>query len=279
MLRAYTANVPSRARLLLKYLLFPGTNWVSRDKSAAVKMFRTGTAEKPVRTLDCGCGNAFFTHQAALRNAKCLGITIHEWEKQNCEEMRDFLGYSDEQMEFRVARLDELAADPEQRRQYDQVLLFDVIEHIMDAPATFRQIHDLLDEDGFVYISTPDRDWQRNASRIRVTPVEDGWHVRNGYTFDQLEAVLEQNGFEPIDRLRFGTLGSSLVIWIQHTLFRSKIDPLTVVFYPFLKALSILLSPFRDTHTIFVLARKKRVPAALAPRLTHTRPKLLSLPD
>jgi len=244
-----------------------------------IKMFRKGTPEKPARTLDCGCGNAFFTHQAALRHAKCLGITIHEWEKENCEEMREYLGISEEQMAFRVARLDELATDPAQRRQYDQVLLFDVIEHIMDAPSTFRQIHDLLDEDGFVYITTPDRDWQRNASRLRVTPVEDGWHVRNGYTFEQLEAVLEQNGFEPIDRLRFGTLGSSLVIWIQHTLFRSKIDPLTVLFFPVLKALSLLLSPWRDAHTIFVLARKKRVTTASSSRSSHTRQQLVSLPD
>ncbi len=279
MLRAYTDNVPSRARLLLKYLLFPGTNWVSRDKSRVIKLLRTGTPEKPVRTLDCGCGNAYFTHQAALRHAKCLGITIHEWEKENCEEMRDYLGFSDDQMEFRVDRLDHLAADPTEHKKFDQVLLFDVIEHIMDADATFRQIHDLLDEDGFVYITTPDRDWQRNANRIRVTPVEDGWHVRNGYTFEQLEAVLEANGFEPIDRLRFGTVGSSLVIWIQHTLFRSKIDPLTVLFFPVLKLLSMVLSPWRDTHTIFVLARKKRVPAALSPRQAQVRHQLASIPD
>lgn len=264
MLRPYTANVPSRTRLRLKALMFPGTNWVSRDKSRVVKMLRSGTPDRPVRTLDCGCGNAYFTHQAALRGGRCLGITIHEWEKDNCDEMRDYLGYAEDQMEFRVSSLDQLADDPSYERRFDQVLLFDVIEHIMDANKTFRQIHGLLDEDGFVYITTPNRDWQANASKIRVTPVEDGWHVRNGYTFEQLEAVLEANGFEPIDRLRFGTLGSSLVIWIQHTLFRSKIDPLTVLFFPVLKLLSLVLSPWKDTHTIFVLARKKRATLVMA---------------
>jgi 2-polyprenyl-3-methyl-5-hydroxy-6-metoxy-1,4-benzoquinol methylase len=257
-LRPYTANAPSRARLLLKYLMFPGTNWVSRDKSRVVKMLLAGTPDRPVRTLDCGCGNAYFTHQAALRGGRCLGITIHEWEKDNCEEMRDFLGISEDRMEFRVASLDELAADPTQHARFDQVLLFDVIEHIMDAQKTFRQIHDLLDDDGFVYVTTPNRDWSANASRIRVTRVEDGWHVRNGYTFEQLEAVLEQCGFEPIDRLRFGTIGSRAVMAIQHTLFRTRIDPLTVAFFPLLKLLALVLSPWKDTHTIFVLARKKR---------------------
>jgi hypothetical protein len=172
--------------------------------------------------------------------------------------MRDFLGVDEAAMEFRTCRLDELAADPACRGRFDQVLLLDVIEHIMDAHRTFRQIHDLLDEDGFVYVTTPDRDWQAHSSRIRVTRVEDGWHVRNGYTFEQLERVLEESGFEPIDRLRFGTLGSTLVTWIQHTLFRSRVDVLTVLLFPLLKLLALLLSPWRDTHTIFVLARKRR---------------------
>ena len=50
-----------------------------------------------------------------------------------------------------------------------------------------------------------------------MTRVEDGWHVRNGYTFEQLEAILDECGFEPIDRYRYGTLGSRAVIWVQHT--------------------------------------------------------------
>jgi len=257
-LRPYTANAPSRARLLLKSLMFPGTNWVSRDKSRVTRMLLKGTPDRPVRTLDCGCGNAYFSHQAVLRGATCLGITIHDWERQNCEEMRDFLGVPDDRLEFRVASLETLADDPAHHARFDQVLLLDVIEHIMDAPATFRQIHRLLDDDGFVYITTPDRDWQAHQSSIRVTRHEDGWHVRNGYTFEQLEAVLERNGFEPIDRLRFGSLGSTVVTWLQHSVFRSQIDPLTVLFFPLLKAISVLLSPWKDPHTIFVLARKRR---------------------
>src|SRR3954453_23057395 len=125
MLRANTENLSpaTRVRLWVKYLMFPGTNWVSRDKSRVVRMFLTGTADRPVRTLDCGCGNAYFSHQAVLRGARCLGITIHDWERQNCEEMRDFLCVEGDAMEFVTCRLDELAAAPARQRQFDQVLL------------------------------------------------------------------------------------------------------------------------------------------------------------
>ncbi len=250
------ASLARRAILLVKYLMWPGTNWVSRDKSRLVRMLLAGTPDRPVRTLDCGCGNAYFAHRAALRGV-CTGITIHEWERDRCEEMRRYLGIPEDRMSFRVATLARFAADPSRRGRFDQVLLLDVIEHILDADAALRQVHDLLDDDGFVYVTTPDRDWQGNASRIRVSPREDGWHVRNGYTMEGLEAVLDRNGFEPIDRLRFGTLGSTAVTWIQHTLFRSRIDALTVLLFPLLKLLSIALAPWRDPHTIFVLARKK----------------------
>jgi len=260
MLRAYTENLSptTRARLWLKYLMFPGTNWVSRDKSRVSQMFLTGSPEQSIETLDCGCGNAYFSLQAVRRGARCLGITIHEWEKQNCEGMRAFIGVSDSQLEFRLARLDTLATEPAQHGRFDQVLLLDVIEHILDVPRALGQIRQLLAEDGFVYITTPNRDWQAHSGSIRVTRFEDGWHVRNGYTFEQLEAVLWEAGFEPIDRLRFGTLGSTAVTWIQHRLFRSWIDPLTIAFFPLLKLVAWILSPWRDTHTIFVLARKRR---------------------
>jgi SAM-dependent methyltransferase len=260
MLRLDTQNLSfaQRARLLIKYAMYPGTNWVSREKSRVVRMFLQGTPERPIRTLDCGCGNAFFAYHAVIRGSRCTGITIHEWEKHNCEEMRAFLGLSPQELEFRLATLASLADDHVEHARYDQVLLLDVIEHILDAREALRQIHALLAEDGLVYITTPNRDWQGNASRIRVTRFEDGWHVRNGYTFVQIESLLEETGFEPVDRLRFGSIGSTLITRIQHGLFRKWIDPLTVLFFPVLKLIGILMSPFPDPHTIFVLARKKR---------------------
>ena len=245
-------------RLLLKKWMWPGTNWVSRDKAKLVAALLRGTPERPVRTLDCGCGNAYFTHEAAIRGSSCVGITIHEWERVACEEMRDYLGVPEEKMAFRTARLDEMAGDSACREGFDQVLMLDVIEHIRDARAALGQVRELLNKDGLVMLTTPDRDWQGNFPSCgpRVTRVEDGWHVRNGLTFEQLERLLEESGFEPVDRLRFGTLGSTAVAWIQHNLFGRHIDVLTVALFPALKLLSLVLAPWRDTHTIFVLARK-----------------------
>ncbi|QDV33924.1 class I SAM-dependent methyltransferase [Tautonia plasticadhaerens] len=258
-------GLATRLRLTLKYWLWPGINWVSRDKAAVVKMLQHGTPEAPVRTLDCGCGNAYFAFEAARRGASCLGITIHDWERRSCEEMAEFLGPIGEAMEFRVQRLDDLARDPGAVGSFDQILLFDVIEHIRDDRAALLQLRELLNDDGLVYISTPDRDYQGNADHLRVTRTEDGWHVRNGYTLGQLERLVEECGLEPVDHLRFGTLGTTLVTRIQHKVFRSAILPLTVLTFPLLKLIAWLGSPWADRHTIFVLARK-RADAELAAR-------------
>lgn len=247
----------SALRLLIKRIMYPGSNWASRDKAALTRTLLTGSKERPVRTLDCGCGNAYFSYQAYRRGAACTGITIHDWERRRCEEMRDYLGVPADRMQFAVSTLAAFAADPARQGRFDQVLLLDVIEHIRDDGAALRQIHRLLADDGFLYVTTPDRDWQPILRGPRVTRYEDGWHVRNGYTFEQLEAVLADNGFEPIDRLRFGTLGSTAVMEIQQTLFGRRVDELTVLFFPVLKLVAWALSPWRDTHTIFVLARKR----------------------
>lgn len=252
----------SALRFFIKRIAFPGTNWASRDKSALVRTLLIGSDEKPLRTLDCGCGNAYFSYQACRRGSVCTGITIHDWERRRCDEMRDYLGVPADRMRFLVSTLADFAADPVRHGQFDQVLLLDVIEHILDDGAALRQIYTLLADDGFLYITTPDRDWQPILRGPRVARYENGWHVRNGYTFEQLEAVLARSGFEPIDRLRFGTLGSTVVMEIQQTLFGRWADALTILLFPFLKALTWVLSPWRDTHTIFVLARKRILPAA-----------------
>lgn len=247
----------SRIRLFIKFIMYPGSNWASCDKSAFIRTLLTGSKEKPIRTLDCGCGNAYFSYQAYRRGSICVGITIHDWERRRCEEMRDYLRISPERMRFTVSPLADFAADPTKHGQFDQVLFLDVIEHILDDASALQQIHRLLADDGFVYISTPNRNWQSLFHGPRVTRHEDGWHVRNGYTFEQLELLLGQNRFEPIDRLRFGTLGSTIVMAIQQTLFGRWVDELTVLLFPLLKTLAWFFSPWQNTHTIFVLARKR----------------------
>ena len=252
-----------RAKLLVKRWMWPGANWVSRERAVIVRSFRRGTQDHLLDTLDCGCGNGFFTYHAAIRGSRCLGITVHEWERASCDEMRRYLRIPESHMRFQVSTLGELWKKVEYRNFFDQVLLLEVLEHILDAGAALRQIRDLMKEDGLLFVSTPNRDCQGSypGHGCRVSPWEDGSHVRHGYTFEQLERILETSGFEPLDRASFGTLGSSLVIWIQAHLFRSASTYFTVALLPLLKLLSALLSLWKRPHTISVVARRTPLPS------------------
>ena len=90
---------------------------------------------------------------------------------------------------------------------------------------------------------------------------------------EQLEAILERNQFEPVDHLRFGTLGSSVVTWIQHTLFRSRIDILTVLFFPILKLLAIASPPSRSHTPFSSLPKRNPIPIAVSP-LRESNPEM-----
>ena len=169
--------------------MFPGTNWVSRDKSRVVQDVPDGTPEQPVRTLDCGCGNAYFSHQAVARVHAAWGsrsTTGRSRTARRCA--RSSASPTSSWSSAWGASTSWPPTGPARPLRPGAAARRDRAHH--GRAGCFRQIHDLLDEDGFVYITTPDRDWQAHSGRIRVTRFEDGWHVRNGYTFEQLEAVL-----------------------------------------------------------------------------------------
>lgn len=243
-------------RLALKRMLWPGFNWVSRDKAKLVNLLLRDDDENKIKTLDIGCGNGFFTTQAAQRGNSCVGITIHEWEKEKCEEMRDALSISPERLEFRVSRLSSFSQETVFRHSFDQILMIDMLEHVLDDIGALKQAHDLLSKDGLLFVSVPNRDFEFDKKASHVTRFENGWHVRHGYTFEQLERLLESAGFEPIDRRRYGTLGTAVVGWIQVNILRMN-DLVMIAFFPVLVMIDWLFRPWKKTHTVLVIARKQ----------------------
>ena len=119
MLRLDTENLSlaARARLLVKYAMYPGTNWVSREKAHVVRMFLQGTPERPIQTLDCGCGNAFFSRirpssgtHVARESRSTSGRSA------TARRCGPFWGSRPVELEFRATNLATLADDPAERR-------------------------------------------------------------------------------------------------------------------------------------------------------------------
>ena len=231
---------------------------MSRDKAKLVNLMLTEDADNKISTLDIGCGNGFFTTQAALRGSKCLGITIHEWEKIKCEEMRDALSISSDRLEFQISKLSSFYEEARFRCCFDQILMIDMLEHVIDDIGALKQAYDLLSDDGLLFVSVPNRDFEFDQKASHVTRFENGWHVRHGYTFEQLEHLLGKAGFEPIDRRCYGTLGTAVVGWIQVNILRMN-NVLMLMLFPALIFIDYLFKPWKKTHTLLVIARKRSV--------------------
>ena len=234
-------------RLRLKVALGVGLDVGSRDKARLVRLFLVeGEEGDGLRTLDIGCGNGYFSRKAAAASTSVVATTMLPEEFARAEALFSALGLSN--VDLRLTRLDELDEPP---GSFDQVLLLDVLEHIRDDRAALTRVHDLLRADGFVFLTFPNRDFEYTSYR-QAFRYETGWHVRHGYTFEMMESLLGECGFEAIDRRAFGTLGSAWGIRVQKRLGILRSAPLM----PLFEVLRLSV-PVRRPHTLLVVARRR----------------------
>lgn len=91
------------------------------------------------------------------------------------------------------------AADFSSREKYDQILLFDVLEHIIEDRRTIENLVRHLAPGGEILISVPRLGHIPIADEC-VSDREDGRHVRKGYSREDLERMLTGCGLTIIRR-------------------------------------------------------------------------------
>ena len=76
---------------------------------------------------------------------------------------------------------------------YDNVFVFEVIEHLLNPLSFLTWVHSLLKEVGTVYLSTPINrpKWMRNKQ----------WHFHE-FNYNELEYLIDQSGFKVVDEKR-----------------------------------------------------------------------------
>lgn len=92
--------------------------------------------------------------------------------------------------------------------RFDLILSVDVMEHITDDEAVFRNFYDSLTQDGLLLVSTPS---DQGGSDVHDHDGEESFideHVRDGYSIHDIRAKLERAGFAKIEaRFTYGTPG------------------------------------------------------------------------
>lgn len=88
---------------------------------------------------------------------------------------------------------------PMEDKSFDLVCAFDVIEHIQDDDRAIKEIHRLLNDDGYVYITLP-------AFNFLWSKHDEMHHHHRRYTIGRIVKLLEDNNFEVRYKSYFNTI-------------------------------------------------------------------------
>lgn len=173
---------------LLRKLFFPSINFMSHKRMKFTQYFAKGA----IKTLDVACGGGAFSIVAAKKGNQVLGVDFDEHNIEVCHQNRAAFNISEAQAQFQRFNIKALHTLND---IYDQVFCFEILEHIMDDDAIVASISKITKPGSKLLISVPNLH-HKPLYKEEVSPVENGEHVRFGYSFEQLETLVGKHGFE-----------------------------------------------------------------------------------
>lgn len=151
-------------------------------------------------TLDVGCGNGDFSILAYKKGGTVVGITTVPDEARGCEKYRDALGLDKERLQFKVLNVFNVL---DLNQKFDQIICFEVIEHIKDDEKALKMLSEVLKPGGVIHISTPNIDGPTLYGDV-LDDEERGGHVRKGYSYEDFDRLLAKTGLVVIAKDSYG---------------------------------------------------------------------------
>ncbi|GAB4410563.1 MAG: hypothetical protein OHK0056_13650 [Bacteriovoracaceae bacterium] len=200
-------------KTLIKKIFWPGPDFGTRDRYKLKKLLLKGPG---VRTLDVGFGNGCMTIYAGQKGEYSCGVSILEHEVIKANNLKLAFGLDDQRCMFKKVHLNEM--DESDSHKFDQIIMFEVLEHIVDDKTAVEKAYRLLKERGQLHVCVPNRDFHFHFEPLNR--FENGGHVRHGYDFQSLQYLLENAGFEILDRR--GVSGNGSVLGFKVVAFLRK---------------------------------------------------------
>ena len=184
----------------VRNLIYPGLDLHTRNRASLCRFWKTG----PRDVLDAGSGNGYFSWLAYQSGARVVALN---YEQGQVEKARNFLiGYrkaDPSRLRFEQGNLYDLNRES---RTFDEVICFEVLEHLKRDREVAAQFHRILKPGGALHLCCPHRLHPRHQAEV-LDVNETGGHVRQGYTEADYRALLEPLGFRIERVVGIGTPG------------------------------------------------------------------------
>lgn len=189
-----------------------------------------------IDTLEVGPGGGVWTLQMLKLGNSVTAVDIDKDSLNRLEHKLNMFGYCDPSRIKLVLVQDNLRGI-ETNERFDQIVLFEVLEHIKEDIAVIEKLTCLLKEGGRMLVSTPSVKYIPFYGDEIDTDGKGG-HVRKGYSFDELKEIGHRMGLKVLFKDSCGGYFTRLAIIVERIIF----DCLPNM--PFKMCLNALLRPF-----------------------------------
>ncbi len=201
-----------RLKLVAKRVFFPGFDLHTRCRYRFLPaLFRSGKLE----VLDAGCGNGALSYAAYRRGSHVLGVSFLQREVNDTSGLFEHMGIPRSGIELKLMNIYELRS---LGQRFDQIICSETLEHIKRDKEVVQMFADVLNPGGQLILCCPHA-LHPEHNLGRTDEPETGYHVRDGYTLQTYQALLEPAGLRITRRLG---LGSPLLVWLDNQLRRTR---------------------------------------------------------
>ncbi|MBM4284584.1 MAG: methyltransferase domain-containing protein [Deltaproteobacteria bacterium] len=148
----------------------------------------------PLRTLEAGCGSGAFTLYAAMLGNESIGVSFDDANNRKAARRAQLLCLN--KASFLNLDLRELHLMAPSLGRFDQIICFETIEHILDDDKLIGDLSSMLVGGGRLILTTPNKGLKPLIGDGLLSTIEDGGHVRLGYTFSEMRELFNANGLD-----------------------------------------------------------------------------------
>jgi SAM-dependent methyltransferase len=214
-----------------------------------------------VRTFDAGCGNGGFSIFSAQIGNEVVAASFSIEDQESARRRSETLGIKG--IDFRVIDLREIDDHRAALGLFDQVICMETIEHVTDDEKLVNSLAAMLKPGGQILLSTPyDEHRPLFTEEHDPSAVEDGSHVRFGYSRERLRGIVASAGLEVASEgFISGVVSQKLTDLMRRLSARLGLMPAWLIVLP-LRPLVVLDAPLsavlRYPHLSVALSAVKR---------------------